>query len=121
MKLKRIGFFRELDHGDPTGPILTELVNDKFQPDEQIVLDYLRNGLLLIGCPGMVGDVLDKSAGPIGSPDIMTDGTWAWPGDLPFYVERYHLTLPAEFIDHVRGRRLEPLAIGEVELSDLEL
>ena len=121
MKLKSVGFFRELDHGDPTGPSLVASVGDKPRPDEARIADYLRGGLLLIGCPGVVGDILDEAAGLIGTPHIMTDGVWAWPGDLPYYVEKYHLTLPGDFIAHARTRGLNPPAVGEIDLSDLEL
>lgn len=121
MKLKKVGFFRELGHGDLDGPSLVEAMNAKPQPYEPKIVDYLRSGLLLIGCPGVVGDVVDESADPIGAPHIMTDGAWAWPGDLPLYVERYHVKLPGEFIDHVRLRSLKLPAIAEIRLSDLEL
>lgn len=122
MKLRKIGFFRELDHGDPTGPSLVELVSNTPQPDQSRIVDYLRrSGLLLIGCPGVVGDVLDETAGLIGSPNIMTDGVWAWPEDLPYYVERYHLALTSEFIEHVQTRSLSQPTISEMDLSSLEL
>ncbi len=39
---------------------------------------------------------------PIGSPDILTDGIWAWPGDLPYYVKHYNVRLPCEFIAHAK-------------------
>jgi hypothetical protein len=51
-------------------------VNARQQPDEARVVNYLRNGVLLIGRPGMVGDVLDEAASPIGPPHIVTDGYW---------------------------------------------
>lgn len=121
MKLKRVGFFQELDHGDPNGPKLADHVSDRPQPDEDRVVAYLRSGLLLIGCPGVVRDVLDNTVGPVGSPDILTDGVWAWPGDLPYYVEKYHLRLPKEFVDDLRVRSFRPPADGDVEIRELEL
>ncbi len=121
MKLKRVGFFRELDHGDPNGPKLVEHVSDHPQPDEDRLVDYLRGGILLIGSPGVVYDVLDNKAGPVGSPNILTDGVWAWPGDLPYYVEKYHLRLPKEFVEHVRGRSFRPPVEGEIDTCELEL
>ena len=41
MKLKRIGFFQELEHGDSTGPKLVELVSERPQPGEPMIVDYL--------------------------------------------------------------------------------
>lgn len=119
MKLKRVGFFQELDHGDPDGPKLVDSVG-RPQPDEQEIVRYLRNGLLLVGCPGLVNDVLDTGTGPIGSPDILTDGEWAWPGDLPYYVEKYHVALPDEFVQHVRQSNFKMPTDSEVDMSTLE-
>jgi len=121
MKLKSIGFFQELDHGDPSGPRLVELVRGNPQPEEPKIVNYLRNGILLMGCPGLVSDVLDEDAGIIGPPHIMTDGVWAWPGDLPYYIEKYHLALPDEFLDYLRSKDLNPPAAGDFDLSCLEL
>jgi hypothetical protein len=48
----------------------------------------------------------------IGSPDIMIDGVYAWPGDLPFYVRRYHVRLRDDFVAHMRanGWTVPPLS-----------
>ena len=36
--------------------------------------------------------------GVAGCPDILTDGVWMWPGDLAYYVKKYHLELDKEFV-----------------------
>ncbi len=120
MKLKRVGFFQELDHGDSTGPMLVDSVGRPL-PDVRAIADYLRSGLLFVGCPGIVFDVLDRAAGPIGSPDILTDGEWAWPGDLPYYVEKHNVALPTEFLEHLRQRNFKAPIEGAVDPSTLEL
>lgn len=120
MKLRRVGFFQELPHGDPTGARLIDHLNDTPQPDEINVSSYLRKGLLLIGCPGVVGDAFDSIVGVIGSLDILTDGVWAWPADLAYYTEKYHLTLPADFVRHVRERSFLPPGDCEIDVNDLE-
>jgi hypothetical protein len=29
---------------------------------------------------------------------VLTDGQYAWPSDLAYYVERYHVRLPDDFV-----------------------
>jgi hypothetical protein len=38
----------------------------------------------------------------IGSIAILSDGVYAWPKDLAYYVERYRIGLTAECLDHMR-------------------
>jgi hypothetical protein len=102
-KLKGAGFYQELPHGSASGPLLRDLVSDQPQENEARIVEYLRNGILLVGCPGVVGDVLDSSAGMVASPHILTDTVWAWPGDLAYYVEKYHIALPREFVAHMQA------------------
>ncbi len=30
------------------------------------------------------------------------DGIWAWYADLVYYVEKYHVRLPNEFMEHMK-------------------
>jgi len=124
MKLKRLGFFRELRHGLPTGPCLRETIQEgKQQADTARIAAYLQSGKIFIACPGLVRDVL-KEGGPfIGSPHIRTDGVWAWPSDLVYYVTHYSVALPREFLEHMErhGWRLPPaehIPLASLELED---
>lgn len=100
----RIGFFRELRHGDPQGPSLRDAVSAEPGLDEARVAAYLRAGEAFIMSPGVVTDILDPSAGIIGSGSVLTDGTHAWPDDLAHYVERHHARLPAEFVEYAASQ-----------------
>ncbi|HEY4244251.1 MAG TPA: hypothetical protein VGM88_30770 [Kofleriaceae bacterium] len=113
----RIGFFRELKHGEATGPSLRESVRDHAQPDEAKLVAYLKGAPGLIASPGPVRDVLAPGA-PIGTRSISTDGVYAWPGDLPYYVAKYHVALPAKFLAHVALEGTAPAF--EID-EDLEL
>lgn len=118
MRLKKFGFFRELGHGDPDGPKLRELRSSSAQPHEPQIVEYLRMGLLFIACPGIVCDCLKSDKAPIASPDILTDGVWAWPGDLPYYVEHYHVALPEDFVGHMSQSHFTiPKGIDVTQLS----
>ena len=98
--LRKVGFFRELSHGDVNGPSLMDAVTDRPTDHESQVVAYLREGVTFILSPGPVWDVLDNQ-GPIGTGSVMTDGEWAWPDDLASYVTKYHLKLPAPFVQRV--------------------
>lgn len=100
VKLKTAGFFRELPHGAVDGPSIREGVASSPQQDEGRIIEYLKNGSLFVASTGIAKDVLDQSA-IVGSPHVLTDGVWAWPADLAYYVEKYHVRLPAEFAKHM--------------------
>ena len=97
MARKRVGFFRELPHGDPDGPSLHDARRESAAEDEAAILGYLARGAVHALSPGPVWDVLDES-GPVGTASLLTDGEWVWPEDLAHYVEKYHVRLPAEFV-----------------------
>jgi hypothetical protein len=123
MKLKRIGFFRELRHGLSTGPSLRDSIrNGKQSSDAARIAAYLQKGTVFIACPGVVKDVLKKEGGPvIGSPHIRTDGVWAWPSDLAYYVTHYNVALPREFVEHIEGNGWQPPPAESIQLANLEL
>ena len=101
--------FREFPFGTIHDPSMRESVAPAPREQEATALAYLRSGYIL-GYP-MSADLPDcfdptRRANPIidGSPlggvTPMTDGTWFWPAGLIYFVERYHVTLPQNFLDH---------------------
>ncbi|MEE1930954.1 hypothetical protein V1J52_22710 [Streptomyces sp. TRM 70351] len=50
-----------------------------------------------------MSDVLGSGRYVIGGDSIVTDGEWVWRRDLGFYVRRYHVRLPEEFLNRVRS------------------
>ena len=121
MKLKHIGFFRELQHGDPNGPSLKSAVRPAPNYETKDIVKYLRTAPLLVASPGLVRDILDPVAPIIGAPNILTDGEWAWPEDLAHYVENYNVDLPQEFVRTLTVRAFEPPKDNQLDLSQLEL
>jgi hypothetical protein len=71
-------------------------------PDEPHILNYLDQGVCAAGCGGVVPDALDPSLPVRLGLDILTDGVWEWPQYLSYYIKRYHISLPDEFIEHMR-------------------
>ena len=37
----------------------------------------------------------------------MNDGIYSWSNDLAYYVEKYNLRLPADFVNHVLNQSSE--------------
>lgn len=101
--LRYIGNFIELGYDHHPDP--PSLVAGRGKLDPAIkpqVLAYLRAGNMLIFSPGVDDDVLDP-ARRSDSPSIRMDGTYCWPQTLAYYVDRYDVELPAEFIAHARA------------------
>ena len=102
MKLKRVGFFKELKHGDEFGTSLKEAVRNSPSENENKIIEYLNSGVAFCVSPGLVTDIIDESKGVIGNLEILTDGEWAWPSDLSYYVTFYHINLNSDFIEHIQ-------------------
>jgi hypothetical protein len=121
IKLKRVGFFKELGHGDEQGQSLKASIADTPQEHEAEILYYLEHGILFIATPGIVFDVLANSRKIIGAPHILTDGIWAWPKDLVYYVKKYHCRLPEDFVEHMKSRNWEPPTKEEVDFGSISI
>ncbi|MET7391627.1 hypothetical protein ACFYPT_41545 [Streptomyces sp. NPDC005529] len=80
---------------------------------------YLRAGSVLVAITSRVRDVPSPANELIGSLHELTDGEWFWYMDLAHYVERYHVSLDAEFVDYARGRGWPPLRLSEADLVQI--
>lgn len=122
-RLKRplvpVGFFRELKHGDKSGSSIHESVGATGSLTERRIAVYLREAPILLHAVGPVSDVLNPKGDFICAPNIHTDGVYAWPEDLAFYVERYHVALPQEFLEHLASAKWKVPA--DVDLANVEL
>lgn len=121
MKLKRVGFFRELRYGDEHGMSLKEAVCNISSKNEDKIVEYLNNGMVLCVTAGLVPDILDESKGIIGNLKIITDGEWAWPSDLSYYVKAYHVKLDVDFIKHIKKNDWIMPQQKDIDLLKLEL
>jgi len=103
--LIRIGFFRELDHGDGSDFSLEERRAATVGPDEEALASYLESGHVYRTVDQVARDMLvdDPDEAPLGPLRLLTDGTYVWPSDLPYYVRRYHVRLPPAFAIHARS------------------
>lgn len=79
-KLTRVGFFREMGHGEPSAPSLADARAPPPAPHQDARAAHLEAGRVYIATPGLTKDVLDGRT-VIGAPSYLTDGTFVWPGD----------------------------------------
>ncbi|WP_282205350.1 hypothetical protein [Kitasatospora fiedleri] len=70
--------------------------------------------------PGWVDDLLNDQARNICQCANLTDGSWMWPSELAYYVETYHVELPADFLDHMASHGWITPEVGDEVLERLD-
>jgi hypothetical protein len=113
---KRIGCFREL--GYEGAQSLEQARGEHPSVNQDRTVAYLRAGKVLIMSPGLVRDPFDRSAAA-GSRSMLTDGAYAWPDSLAYFVQRYNVALPAEFEQHMAANDWKVPA--DVDTKGLEI
>ncbi|WP_411143417.1 hypothetical protein [Streptomyces sp. x-80] len=119
--MKILGHYEELwleRAGTPDGK-LQDFTRETGEPDEDQIVQYLRAGEELFSAMGTVGDILGSDERILGGDSVFTDGEWIWRGDLWFYLGRYHVRLPDEFVTRVREQRYALPALDEARLIAL--
>ncbi|MFI1742412.1 hypothetical protein [Streptomyces sioyaensis] len=102
--IQRLGYFEEHDDsGEPLarGTSLAAAMASPSVPDEERVLSYLASGVEIYSVMGPEEDVISGEWIADGG-CLFTDGEWVWHGYLVHYLSCYHISLPDEFLDHVR-------------------
>jgi hypothetical protein len=103
MTVRRIGFFRELPHGDEHGRSIHD-ARGGLAATDRAVAGYLAGGTAVAATGGLAAvDVLAGDGRTTGAVELLTDGHWVWPSDLAYYVEHYAVDVPAEFLVHARA------------------
>jgi len=120
MAIHRAGFFRELRHGDPSGPLLVKCRDSLELNARAKVARYFRSGSVLATTGTMAGDWFNPSDTAVAPLEVRTDGTWAWPGDLAYYVEKYGVGVPLEMLDHMVSRGWKAPELSGEELLTAE-
>ena len=118
--LRKIGFFRETAYKNERDDSLFDSVGKLGLEDRVKIVEYLSNGKPLVFSVHHVYDVISKDRRVIGTLGIFTDGTWAWPTDLSYYVDKYNVSLPNEFVSHMRNHdwKIGAFQIDEVALQN---
>ena len=120
MKLKEIGFVRKAAKGLSLEQIkLMYPIGTLYQDCDRLAA-YLSSGVICVGSPGIVCDIIAGTEEPIGSGSLLTDGKWLWPDDLGYYILRYKIELPVLFITFARERDYLPPCESEIDFSILD-
>lgn len=98
MKLKTVGYYKEMPHGHETGNSIFDFINKGSQEYIDKIYQYLKSGVEFVVSPEVTHDIITPEKGTSGIASSYTDGIWLWPGDLAYYVKNYNLKLPDEFI-----------------------
>lgn len=106
MAERRVGFFFELPEGERRKQI-EELRTRTPVENKAEILTYLRSGDEAGVVMTVEEDVLSDARTIIGPVHFLTDGEWVWPESLSYYVNKYDVTLPSDFVARIfagRGR-----------------
>jgi hypothetical protein len=116
-----VGLFRERFGGDASLPSIHDAVRSSPHPDVERIVAYLEQGIrdevLFCGC--YITDILAPAKSFCVAPGPVTDGVWIWPPDLAYYVRHYHVSLPGEFVAHMRRNGWTLPALSDAQRSEL--
>lgn len=98
-----IGFFAELEPGLPDTPRLVDCIDRVPSDIRHLLADYLDSGTMLATSGRLSADVVDGTPA-VAPQDVRSDGSYIWPGELGYYVRKYGVALPEEFVAHARAR-----------------
>jgi hypothetical protein len=116
-KLKRFGFFDSVALEQRKAQ-LSQLIGEGEHGQKAKILSYLRSGEELLLVAGIVRDPIDPKRPIIGSPHILTDGTWAWSADVAYYVEKYNLRIPEEFVEAMKSNSWRVPKVADLQLLE---
>jgi hypothetical protein len=96
-----IGQTREIYHDDKY-PSIMKLINKPIK-DKDKVLSYMKRCQVDAAAPAILRDVINPDY-KIPELLLMSDGTYGWRSDVIYYVEKYDMALPEDFIAHVLNK-----------------
>ena len=84
-------------------PSMRDFISDEPIPHKDVIVAYLRTGELGSVMIGTMRDVFTGELTGISDHD-RSDGEYEWDEGLAYYVDRYNLRLPQDFVDHILER-----------------
>lgn len=93
-----IGQTCELDK-DKKYPPIRDLINKPIK-EKSKVIEYMKKSKVIAVAPAIVRDIINPN-NKIPELFLMTDGKYEWRSDVIYYVEKYDMELPEEFIEYV--------------------
>ena len=103
--MRCVGFYKELGFGHGDQSSLASARRDVAAPFEADLLNYLRSATGVAFCPSARYDWFDPAICITdGGWDILCDGVWYWPSTLAYYLDTYHVEVPADLVSRARKR-----------------
>lgn len=96
--MRTIGLFREI-YGNDYPPFADCVSKEPIQGKDKIVA-YLHRGKAVAAAAGVFRDVFNGESIK-GEALWQTDGQYDWRSDTAYYVDRYNLKLPDDFVTHI--------------------
>lgn len=88
------------------------------RPEEQAIVDYLRNAPLVLSSRGLSDDLLDGGDEPMVPMGFHTDGRWVWPSATGYYLDKHQVPPVVELVDHIRNNRYQlPDEVPKIAMS----
>jgi hypothetical protein len=70
--------------------------------------------------PGISYDLLAETETIIGPPHVFTDGEWAWTADEIYYLEKYHIEVPDEFVQHMKANNWKCPLVDDSRILEIK-
>lgn len=95
-----LGFFAENGLSMANNGSINQFIVSKVDYDKEKIVNYLQNGKKESICPKNAYDIISgKMIATFFY--VLTDGEYVWKSDLPYYVDKYNIELPKNFIEKV--------------------
>ena len=118
---RHIEFYELTDHAATRRDALSlrELASPQPQPHEDKIIEYLTTAPNYCAMGKAVGDVLNPQEDVALFPGTNTDGLYFWPMELAYYVRKYHVRLPQDFIARMAALNWKPPSKERINWNEL--
>lgn len=87
---------------------------ERLAPEErERVLAYLEAAPAVLASRSYGTDAFDPARTDVVPMVFRTDGSWAWPGAVAYYLREHDIPPDPELLSHIRGRRFAVPEVGE--------
>lgn len=103
MNRKYIGFFSENSLSMADIGSIKEFLSKNVNYDKNKIIDYLNKGKKEAVCPRFIYDAITNEQIAT-SFTVYTDGEYVWKSDLQYYIRKYNIILPSDFISKIQSQ-----------------
>lgn len=95
-----VGVYRELCKSKPNAESIIDHISSTPYPEKEALLKYMKNAETQLMVTSVSIDVIDGVSRVYGG-DRKTDGMFCWNTCIEYYIDKYNLRPPEDFIAHV--------------------